>query len=111
MSQTEEIHGSFYDVFNQYYKVIENPKTKEKKFFANIAIGSNIKPCHVHRDFQCIVIIKQSDVKTTPSPFLNRFEKYLISQKDFLEARLSMLPPHLKLMIEAAWNKVCISVS
>ena len=106
MTQTGSIHGSFYDVFNQYFKIIEEPN--ETKFYANIAIGSNLKQCQVHEDFQCIVVIKMSDLSTTPGPFLNRFEKYSLSHKDFLEARLTDFPPKLKSILSAVKDKVSI---
>ena len=108
MTQTASIHGSFYDVFNQYFKIIEETvegKTK-LKFYANIAIGSDLKQCQVHEEFQCIIVIKLSDLLTTPGPFLNRFEKYSLSHKDFLEARLTDFPPNLKSILSAVKDKV-----
>ena len=107
MSQTDDIHESFYDLFNQHFRRIDNPDpTKEPKFYANIAIGSHHKPCRVHKDFQCVVIIKESEVKGTPAPFLNRFEKYRVSHKDFLRARLDSFPPCLGVAVTAALEKV-----
>jgi hypothetical protein len=105
MTQTGSIHGSFYDVFNQYFKVIEDPE-KGTRFYANIAIGSNLKQCQVHRDFQCIVVIKRSELRTTPGPFLNRFEKYSLSHKDFLDARMSEIPQNLRNVLIAVKSKV-----
>ena len=107
MSQTDDIHESFYDLFNQHFRRIDNPDpTKEPKFYANIAIGSHHKPCRVHKDFQCVVIIKESEVKDTPAPFLNRFEKYRVSHKDFLWARLDSFPPCMRIAVTAALEKV-----
>jgi hypothetical protein len=107
MSQTDDIHESFYDLFNQHFRRIDNPDpTKEPKFYANIAIGSHHKPCRVHKDFQCVVIIKESEVKDTPAPFLNRFEKYRVSHKDFLRARLDSFPPCMRIAVNAALEKV-----
>ena len=107
MTQTGSIHGSFYDVFNQYFKVIEDLE-KGTRFYANIAIGSNLKQCQVHRDFQCIVVIKRSELRTTPGPFLNRFEKYSLSHKDFLDARMSEIPQNLRNVLIAVKSKVCL---
>ena len=107
MSQTDDIHESFYDLFNQHFRRIDNPDpTKEPKFYANIAIGSHHKPCRVHKDFQCVVIIKESEVKGTPAPFLNRFEKYRVSHEDFLRARLDSFPPCMGVAVTAALEKV-----
>jgi hypothetical protein len=106
MTQTGSIHGSFYDVFNQYFKIIEDPEKGATKFYANIAIGSNLKQCQVHRDFQCVVVIKRSELPMTPGAFLNRFEKYSLSHNDFLDARLSEIPQNLKAVLIATKSKV-----
>lgn len=105
MSQTDDIHESFYDLFNQRFRRIEDPKDGAR-YYANIAIGSHSKPSRVHPDFQCIVMVKKSEVKHTPAPFLNRFEKYLISHASMLEAILKHLPPCMAILIDAAKNKV-----
>ena len=108
MSQTDDIHESFYDLFNQHFRRIDDPDpNKEPRFYANIAIGSHHKPCRVHKDFQCVVIVKKSELPNTPAPFLNRFEKYCISHKDFLDARLRSLPPCLRVAVQCALEKVC----
>ena len=108
MSQTDDIHESFYDLFNQHFRRIDDPDpSKEPRFYANIAIGSHHKPCRVHKDFQCVVIVKKSELPNTPAPFLNRFEKYCISHKDFLDARLRSLPPRLHVAVQCALEKVC----
>ena len=52
MSQTDEIHESFYDLFNQHFRSIEDPK-HGTPFYANIATGTHSKPCHVDPKFQC----------------------------------------------------------
>ena len=109
MSQTDDIHESFYDLFNQHFRRIDDPDpSKEPRFYANIAIGSHHKPCRVHKDFQCVVIVRKSELPNTPAPFLNRFEKYCISHKDFLDARLRSLQPCLRVTMECALEKVCV---
>ena len=108
MTQTASIHGSFYDVFNQYFKIIEDPAEGKTKFYANIAIGSDLKQCQVHEEFQCIVVINLSDLLTTPGPLLNRFEKYSLNHRDFLEARLTDFPPNLKSILSAVKDKVSL---
>ena len=98
-------------MFNQYFKIIEDPEKGATKFYANIAIGSNLKQCQVHRDFQCVVVIKRSELPTTPGAFLNRFEKYSLSHNDFLDARLSEIPQNLKAVLIATKSKVCFQHS
>lgn len=108
MAQTDDIHDSFYDLFNQHFRRIDDPDhPKEPRFYANVAIGSHNKPCRVHKDFQCVVIVSKSEPCSTPPPFLNRFEKYSISHKDFLNARLQSLPPCLCVAVQCALDKVC----
>jgi len=108
MSQTDDIHDSFYDLFNQHFRRIDEPDPKkEPRFYANVAIGSHSKPCRVHKDFQCVVIVRKSEPRSTPPPFLNRFEKYSISHRDFLDARLQSLPPCLCEAVRCALDKVC----
>ena len=109
MSQTDDIHESFYDLFNQRYRRIDDPQ-QGPRYYTNIAIGAHMKPCRVHPNFQCVVVVKKSEVKDTPAPFLNRFEKYCISHSTLLETALAALPPCLKIMIEAAKAKVHIYV-
>ena len=108
MMQTDDIHESFYDLFNQHFRKIKVGTQKGEKqthFFANVAIGSHSKPCRVNHEFQCLVIIKDSELAVTPAPFLNRFEKYRLSTTCFLDASLNLLPPLLKKTVEDAKNK------
>ena len=107
MSQTDDIHESFYDLFNQRFRRIDDPK-EGPRYYTNIAIGAYSRPSRVHSDFQCVVVVKESEVKNTPAPFLNRFEKYLISHTTLLETALECMPPHLSAIIRTAMDKVCI---
>ena len=105
MSQTDELHESFYDLFNQRFRRIDDPKTGPR-FYANIAIGAHHKPCRVHPSFQCIVVVKQSEIDDIPHPFLNRFEKYSLTHKTLLDAVLRKQPPYLRSVIQRAYDKV-----
>ena len=104
MSQTDDIHESFYDLFNQRFRRIDYEKNP--LYYTNIAIGAHHKPSRIHQNFKCIVVIKKSDVKNTPGPFLNRFEKYSITHKDLLDRATSNLPQNLSLLISTAKDKV-----
>ena len=110
MSQTDDIHESFYDLFNQRFRRIDDSKDGAR-YYANIAIGSHSKPSRVHPDFQCVVVVKQSEVAKTPLPFLNRFEKYLISHASMLGALLEHLPAYMAILIKAAKDKVSHSAT
>ena len=105
MIQTDEIHESFYDLFNQRFQKIDDP-ISGTRLYANIAIGAQLKPCRVDPKFQCVVAIKMSELDQTPAPFLNRFEKYYITHKSILESVLRSLPVGLQSVIEAVYKKV-----
>ena len=105
MSQTDDIHESFYDLFNQRFRRIDDPQ-QGSRYYTNIAIGAHLKPCRVDPTFQCVVVVKKSEVRDTPAPFLNRFEKYCISHSTLLETALTPLPPCLKGVILVAKHKV-----
>ena len=105
MSQTDDIHESFYDLFNQYFRRIDDPEGGPR-YFTNIAIGAHLKPSRVDQKFQCIVVVKESEVKNTPAPFLNRFEKYYISHTNLLNLVLKELPPCLKVITSVVYKKV-----
>ena len=105
MCQTDEIHESFYDLFNQRFRSIKNPEG-HSCYFTNIAIGAHSKPCRVHPNFQCVVVIKESEVENTPEPFLNRFEKYRLSYHSLLATMFQTLPPCLSILLKIVQAKV-----
>ena len=45
MTQTDDIHESFYDLFNQRFRRIDNPEGA--RYYTNIAIGAHHKPCRL----------------------------------------------------------------
>ncbi len=104
MCQTDSIHESFYDLFNRRFHRID--ANTGPRYYANIAIGAHIKPCRVHKDFECIVVVKESDLDNVPQPFLNRFEKYRLSHEIVLEASLTSLPAPLSSLLRAVVKKV-----
>ena len=105
MLQTDDIHESFYDLFNRRFQRIDDPNSGTR-LYANIAIGAHLKPCRVHPKFQCIVAIRNSELDQAPAPFLNRFEKYYVAHKDILEFVLRSLPAGIISVVKAASNKV-----
>ena len=110
LSQTDEIHESFYDLFNQRFTCIDHPE-HGKQYFTNIAIGPNVKPSRVDPHFQCVVVIKKSDEHCTPAPFLNRFEKYALSHQTLLQDLLDSYPKRLRTLVDTAIEKVLECVS
>ena len=103
--QTDEIHESFYNLFNQNFRSIDDPE-QGTRYFANVAIGPYTKPCLVHPNFQCVVVVNRSELLRIPPPFLNRFEKYVISHKNLIESRMMDLPPLMQSILQTACKKV-----
>lgn len=106
--QADEIQESFYDLFNQHFTSIDTPQG-DKIFYAHVAIGASVKPCRVDPNFQCIVIVKESDVSDptlTPAPFLNRFEKYSLSHEVLVESVLASLSSTFRKLLKNAMEKV-----
>ena len=106
MCQTDSIHECFYDLFNHRFHRLD--ASDGPRFYSNIAIGAHIKPCRIHPDFRCLVVVKKSELKNIPPPFLNRFEKYFLSSKALFNTAVNQLPPFLRKIIYAAEKKVHI---
>lgn len=104
--QAEEIQECFYDLFNQWFICIPNPATGEKLLYANVAIGTVIKPTRVGLSFNCAVILSDSEKSRTKKPFLNRFEKYNLSHRVIFTQILLSLQDHIKSIMINAKNKV-----
>ena len=108
MCQTDEIHESFYDLFNQRFRSITDSK-HGTRYYTNVAIGAHSKLCRVNPKFQCIVVIKKSEVEDTPPPFLNRFEKYYLTHQSLLKTVLGKMPCNLRILLKVAQKKVSMS--
>ena len=108
MCQSDSIFASFYDLFNQRFRKYYSEKEGPSSYYCNIAIGPHSKPSRVHKDFQCVIVIKKSEIDQTPAPLLNRFEKYLLSHTDILNSFVSKLPENMRKIIRAAQDKVCL---
>ena len=107
MSQTNDIHESFYDLFNRKFRRIHVDPDQDPRCYANIAIGAHSKPCRIHKDFVCIVVVQQNEIEDIPGPFLNRFEKYYISHETLLQTAMNHLQPCVRIIVQTAKEKVC----
>jgi hypothetical protein len=110
MCQTDEIHESFYDLFNQHFRSIKDPQSGIRHY-TNIAIGAHSRPCRVDPHFQCVVVISESELQDTPAPFLNRFEKYYLTHRSLLDSVFESMPPCLSIMLRSAYSKVSKFIS
>ena len=107
LSQTESINESFYDLFNQHFRAIT--RAGKTSLYSTIAVGGVSRRSRVDPGFDCILHIRAEDVDKTPSPFLNRFEKYSLGIQSVLEWRMSTVGPG-RALFEVARRKVSFVV-
>ena len=74
LKNLESVYPTLYDLFNQNFQEMG------KKKFARIAVGSSSNAFSiVNNEFRCIVNVDESKMDEEEAPFLNRFEKHIIS--------------------------------
>lgn len=75
----ERVWSSLYDMLNQHYTIVGGRRN------CRIAIGAFSNPmCYVHDNFRCIVVVDQNQVQSLDPPFLNRFEKQVLTWEALL---------------------------
>ena len=68
------MYPSLYDLFNLNFKRVGNSN------YARIALGnSNTQNYFVNENFRCIVILDKNEIGEQDPPFINRFEKHIIT--------------------------------
>ena len=83
LKNLETVYPSMYDLFNQNFTVIGN------KNYSRLAIGSNTNTfAYVHKNFRCIVNVEKSKLEQEEAPFLNRFEKHIMSFEYLMDEEL-----------------------
>jgi hypothetical protein len=74
MKNLDCVYGALYDLFNQNYTVLNDKKN------CRISLGKTNNPmCYVNNNFHCIVLADMNKMKEMDPPFLNRFEKQLLT--------------------------------
>ena len=74
LTDLEPVYPALYDLFNQNFTVVS------EKNYARIAIGSSTNTFSLVNDnFKCIVLVDEKQINKQEAPFLNRFEKHIIS--------------------------------
>ena len=92
LKDLESIYPSLYDLFNQNFTKVSN------KNFARIALGSsNNALSQVHEDFKCIILVDENEIEKEEAPFLNRFEKHILSFE-------SLLSPEIRQKVDDLYN-------
>ena len=83
LTDLESVYPSLYDLFNQNFTIVSGKK------YSRIAMGStNNTFSLVHDGFKCIVIVDKNMIEEEEPPFLNRFEKHIISFEILLRKEL-----------------------
>ena len=83
LNNLETVYPAMYDLFNQNFTVLSN------KNYSRLAVGSNTNTfAYVNKDFRCIVSVDIDQIDNEEAPFLNRFEKHIISFEYLLSQEL-----------------------
>eukprot|EP01132_Coremiostelium_polycephalum_P003790 gene3790-4715_t len=75
---TQLIDTCFYDVFNRFFTTMTVEDNKVQ-YIASVSFGTHFIFCPVHPNFKIIVHMPLSRIHSTHLPWLNRFEKYILS--------------------------------
>ena len=82
LKNLDQIYGSLYDLFNQNFMIVGDKKN------CRIALGSTNNPmCYVNNAFHCVVLVDIKDMANMDPPFLNRFEKQILTFETILSLR------------------------
>ena len=91
LKNLESVYPSLYDLFNQNFTVIS------KKHYSRLAVGSNTNSfAYVHKDFRCIVNVETGKLDEEEAPFLNRFEKHIMSFEYMMNQELIRVAEKIK---------------
>ena len=95
LNNLETVYPSMYDLFNQNFTVLGN------KNYARLAVGSSINTFSlVNNNFRCIVNVDLDKIDNEEAPFLNRFEKHIMSFEYLLSKELIQLSQNIKLILD-----------
>ena len=74
LENLDTVYPAMYDLFNQNFTVVSN------KNYARLAIGSTTNTYSlVDNNFRCIINVNVNEMDKQEAPFLNRFEKQIIT--------------------------------
>ena len=99
LKNLETVYPNMYDLFNQNFTVISN------KNYSRLAVGSNTNTfAYVNKDFRCIVNVETSKLDQEEAPFLNRFEKHIMSFEYMMDEGLIREAEKIKNTIDGFFN-------
>ena len=83
LKNLETVYPSMYDLFNQNFTVVGN------KNYARLAVGSTTNNfALINNNFKCIINVDNDKIDKEEPPFLNRFEKHILSLDNLLSQDL-----------------------
>ena len=83
LNNLESVYPNLYDLFNQNFTFIGN------KNYSRLAVGSSTNTfAYVNKNFRCIVNVDINNIDNEEPPFLNRFEKHILSYEYLLSQEL-----------------------
>ena len=95
LKNLDSVYPALYDLFNQNFTIISN------KNYARLAIGSNTSTfAFVNKEFRCIINVENEKIEEEEPPFLNRFEKQILSFDYLLDNELMNLSYNIKTMLD-----------
>ena len=95
LKNLDSVYPSMYDLFNQNFTVLSN------KSYARLAVGSNTNTfAYVNKDFRCIVAADIEEINNEEAPFLNRFEKHIMSFEYLLSNELIKQAEKIKSILD-----------
>ena len=84
LKDLESVYPALYDLFNQNFTIMNG------KNFARISIGSSFSIySQVNTKFKCIVNVDINNISKQEPPFLNRFEKHIVTYENLLDENLT----------------------
>ena len=95
LKNLESVYPSLYDLFNQNFRVVSN------KNYARLAVGSSTNTfSYVDNNFRCIINVDNDKINEEEPPFLNRFEKHIISFEYLLSKELIKISEKIKIILD-----------
>jgi len=90
LKDLESVYPALYDLFNQNFTIMNGNN------FARISIGSSFSIySQVNKKFKCIINVDKKDINNQEPPFLNRFEKHILSYENLLNKNLTDLAKNI----------------
>ena len=106
MKNMELIYPSLYELFNQSFT---KQGTKKK---VRIALGNSFNPDLIVNDkFKIIIIVDPEEIEKQDPPFLNRFEKHIISFDSLLNKELKQESENIEKIINSLINDNNIKIN